>query len=243
MSKFKKTKINILYFIVCIVFLSNISCIQKTNTLDQIVHKNDSVLFSEKNNNSFDSIFNSKLKRRDSLLMKFTGSKHFNMFTSIAIDSFLVEIETIYLNDTLDEKDVVNSLVVRPIIQSQKLIFKKSDKIIKSCNIPLKAIYQNNYYGKKVKRLEINVSNAYIIKGSKGSILVIYGVGLCSGSACPEFYGYYSMCGETLYSCYLDGNKIYDVNAINKIYIDYGITDSISKVCSKNRVRVDEFWK
>lgn len=162
---------------------------------------------------------------------------------SIGNDVYSMEIETFCLNDTLasDESeytDGVFSLVTRPIIVKQKLLFKKSGKIQRQFDIPIKNIYRTNYKGEKIKCLEQNIWQMFFIHGIKGGIFGISGTGLCRVSECPEFSGFYTENGDVLWQ----GDNRDNGFDLNSLYHIYGITDSLVHGEMNDGIRIDIFW-
>ena len=182
---------------------------------------------------------------RDSLLSQYNSVKSFSYIKKIESGNYSMEIETLCTNDTLacEESEYENGgvfeLVSRPNIVKQRLIFKKQGIVQKSFDVPVKHIYRNNYKGEKIKSLEINIWNIFLIHGDKGSIWGVLGTGLCRVGDCPEFTGLYT----------IDGNIIFQSNTghacqfnINNFLEKYGITEIMYQNEINNGLRVDIFW-
>ena len=210
-------------------------------------NKPNDVLANEKSDTV--SMVNSKelntpIHYRDSLLQQYAGIKNFTISKAITISNSTVVIETTYSNDTLATSDSskyddgVSSILTRPVIIGQKMIFKKGYDILKSYQIPFKKILRSNYKGDKIESLEQSIWLVFNVKGANGEIWGISGSGLCEVGNCPEFTGYYSLDGTILYEATTEES----VNANDRIFKKFGITNNMIKNGMDHGVRIDLFW-
>jgi hypothetical protein len=225
------------YNIILLCILCMCSC--SNNNKGSLINLNKTSDSIRINSMNCMSSSNKQLSIRDSLLENYKNTKQFSYIEKIKNGEYVMEIETYCINDTLSLQDAVDSLTTRPIIVKQKLIFKKRDSILNSRVIPLRSICRNNYHGNKVKALEVIIFQLFVINGKKGSIFGIYGSGLCNGSNCPEYNGFYTMEGLTLYQGYLDK---YNQKLVNKIFKIYDISDTSYSNSLNNGIEVDRFW-
>ena len=112
-------------------------------------------------------------------------------------DSYMLELRTVMLKERL-KKQWSEYGFVYPFITEQYLIFYKHGKQITKHLIPVKKELTELENGNKVSLLSIPIFDICLFKNGTTFFYQVYGANFCNGKACPEFFGFYSMDGETL---------------------------------------------
>lgn len=189
---------------------------------------------------SFGSALPEAIKHRDSVLKAYDGLKQFHVSTKIVQGDKIVELITYCLNDTLPSDkdnaltDGVYPLFTRPIITSQKLIFKLKGKKIKSCMVRMRQFRRKNLRGNYVLTLETPIRSLYLLEGKSQKTLVASGCGLCVVSQCPEFTGMYSLTGIRIYPK--------QKKKLTTVLHDLGIDKTGWQIVQRRGVSVLPFW-
>ncbi len=174
---------------------------------------NDSISFNIKP----DSVEKKTIIKKQELnySIKVKGKKRFLYSVEIKSDLYTLEVETIYLNDTVKE-----AIIGSPVAINQKLVFKYNDSIIKKINPPVTKIFRTNNKGKRIKSLSAVIYEIKAVKGIKDVFYSVEGEGLYNPSF--SYSGIYGKEGKLLY---LDFREFYrDENGIiqTKIINEYG---------------------
>jgi len=176
---------------------------------------------------------------KDSLLLIMKKNYKFTYTACLIQLPYKFEIETYYINDSLPMEDEY-CMVNKPLIEKQKLIFKKNDTIIDCFFIKMRKMKKRNIYGEEMILLDAPIVIIFIINGIKDTILAISGSGFRQKNdpLCTEFIGYYNLDGKIIIERYANDWK---KETNDSIFEKYGISELDYRRGQDKNVKINFF--
>jgi len=132
--------------------------------------------------------------------------------------------EILKLNTFLYDSCLIKeSSTIKNAVKKQRLLFIKNGVQISISDNPINnTVFTTTNCADSLKVLECVIYEIGFLKGNRGNLFCVKGIGLCN--ACPELFAFYNMSGECIWFNYSNQYKVFN---------SFG---NFSEVCSHNGI-------